>query len=137
MGMKEGGAAWCKSHKPVDVISVRVCNSKEEAAVMETMLCSLHQATVGYQQARGSRWNMNQDMKKKPPYSDKATEYFLDAREESPDTSDIKLPTMLPHDYETLRDENGITEEKPPVSAPCFSAPDPTGAKPWLGIAVR
>ena len=37
MGMKEGGAAWCKSHKPVDVISVRVCNTKEEAAVMETM----------------------------------------------------------------------------------------------------
>ena len=59
MGMKEGGAAWCKSHKPVDVISVRVCNTKEEAAVMETMLCSLHQATIGYQQARGSRWNMN------------------------------------------------------------------------------
>ena len=44
MGVKEGGAAWCKSHKPVDVISVRVCNTKEEAAVMETMLCSLHQA---------------------------------------------------------------------------------------------
>ena len=145
MGMKEGGAAWCKSHKPIDVISVRVCNTKEEAAVMETMLCSLHQATIGYQGCRGSRWNMNQDMKKKPPYFDKATEYYLDdktatpppSREESPDTPVVQLPTILPHDYELLRDENGITEEKPPVSAPCFSAPDPSGTKPWLGIAVR
>ena len=149
MGVKEGGAAWCKSHKPVDVISVRVCNSKEEAAVMETMLCSLHQATIGYQQCRGSRWNMNQDMKKKPPYFDKAQEYYLDnetatpppSREESPDTPEpepeVKLPTMLPPDYALLRDENNITEDKPPVSAPCFSGPDPTGTKPWLGIAVH
>ena len=145
MGVKGGGAAWCETHKPVDIISVRVCNSKEEAAVMETMLCSLHQAKIGYQQARGARWNMNQDMKKKPPYFDKATEYFLDdktatpppSREESPDTPVVQLPTMLPHDYELLRDENGITEQKPPVSAPCFSGPDPTGMKPWLGIAVR
>ena len=112
---------------------------------METMLCSLHQATIGYQQARGSRWNMNQDMKKKPPYFDKVQEYFLDnetatpppSREESPDTPVVKLPTMLPHDYELLRDENGITEEKPPVSAPCFDGPDPSGRRPWLGIAVR
>ena len=34
MGMKEGGAAWCKSHKPVDVISVRVCNTKEELSLI-------------------------------------------------------------------------------------------------------
>ena len=148
MGVKEGGAAWCKSHKPVDVISVRVCNSKEEAAVMETMLCSLHQATIGYQQARGSRWNMNQDMKKKPPYFDKVQEYYIDkeedaatatppvSREESPEN--IKLPTMLPPGYNILLKENGITEDKPPVSAPCFNdAPDPTGRMPWLGIAVR
>ena len=145
MGVKGGGAAWCETHKPVDVISVRVCNSKEEAAVMETMLCSLHQATIGYQPARGSRWNMNQDMKKKPPYFDKAQEYYLDnetatpppSREESPDTPEVKLPTMLPPEYSVLRDENGITEEKPPVSAPCFAAPDPSGTQPWLGIAVR
>ena len=76
---------------------------------------------------------------------DKATEYYLDdktatpppSREDSPDTPVVQLPTMLPHDYELLRDENGITEEKPPVSAPCFLAPDPSGTKPWLGIAVR
>ena len=112
---------------------------------METMLCGLHQATIGYQQCRGSRWNMNQDMKKKPPYFDKATEYYLDdktatpppSREDSPDTPVVQLPTILPHDYELLRDENGITEERPPVSAPCFAAPDPSGTKPWLGIAVR
>ena len=112
---------------------------------METMLCSLHQATIGYQQARGSRWNMNQDMKKKPPYFDKAQEYYLDnetatpppSREKSPDTPEVKLPTMLPPEYTVLRDENGIVEDKPPVSAPCFTAPDPTGTKPWLGIAVH
>ena len=88
---------------------------------------------------------MNQDMKKKPPYFDKVQEYFLDnetatpppSREESPNTPVVKLPTMLPHDYEILREENGILEEKAPVSAPCFTAPDPTGTKPWLGIAVR
>ncbi len=35
MGVANGnGAAWCKTHKPIDIISVRVCNSKEEAAVM-------------------------------------------------------------------------------------------------------
>ena len=62
---------------------------------------------------------MNQDMKKMP------------------DTPVVQLPTMLPHDYELLRDENGIIDQKPPVSAPCFSAPAPTGTKPWLGIAVR
>ena len=81
-------------------------------------------------------------MKKKLPYFDKAQEYFLDSetatpppsREESPDTPVI---TMLPRDYDILRDENGITDEKPPVSAPCFAAPNPTGTKPWLGIAAR
>ena len=111
---------------------------------METMLTSLHQAQIGYQQCRGSRWNMNQDMKKKPPYFDKVQEYFLDddaatppvSREESPES--IKLPTMLPPDYNILLKENGITEDKPPVSAPCFNdAPDPSGRMPWLGIAVR
>ena len=89
---------------------------------------------------------MNQDMKRSLPILTKVQEYFLDnetatpppSREESPDTPVVKLPTMLPHDYELLRDENGITDEKPPVSAPCFAnAPDPTGTKPWLGIAVR
>ena len=119
----------------MDIISVRVCNTKEEAAVMETMLCSLHQATIGYQQARGSRWNMNQDMKKKPPYFEKTKEYYLD--DDSPRTPELKLPTMLPPDYAVLRDENGITEDKPPVSAPCFTAPDPSGTKPWLGIGVH
>ncbi len=146
MGVKDGGAAWCKSHKPVDVISVRVCNSKEECAVMETMLCSLHQATIGYQNARGSRWNMNQDMKRKPPYFDKVQEYFLDnetatpppSREESPETPVIKLPTVLPPEYELLATENGIIEETRPVSAPWFGdCPDPSGRKPWLGIAVH
>ena len=112
---------------------------------MEVMLTSIHQAQIGYQQVKGGRWNMNQDMKKKPPYFDKAQEYYLDnetatpppSREESPDTPEVKLPTMLPPEYSVLRDENGITEEKPPVSAPCFAAPDPSGTRPWLGIAVH
>ena len=88
------------------------------------------------------------DMKKKPPYFDKVQEYYLEkdddaetatpppSREESPET--IKLPTVLPPDYDILLKENGIIEDKPPVSAPCFNdAPDPSGRKPWLGIAVR
>ena len=113
---------------------------------METMLCSLHQPTIGYQQARGSRWNMNQDMKRKPPYFDKVQEYFLDnetatpppSREESPETPVIKLPTVLPPEYELLAAENGITEETRPVSAPwCGDCPGPSGKKPWLGIAVH
>ncbi len=131
---------------------------------METMLCSLHQATIGYQQARGSRWNMNQDMKRKPPYFDKAQEYYLDnetatpppSREGTPESPkefyptyrvvtfedtashEVKSPTMLPPEYELLATENGITEEKRPVSAPWFGdCPDPSGRKPWLGIAVH
>ena len=46
LGVKSGGAAWCKKYKPTDVISCRVVDSKEEAAVMEVMLCSLHQAQM-------------------------------------------------------------------------------------------
>ena len=96
---------------------------------------------------------MNQDMKKKPPYFDKVQEYFLDkpdsdtatpppTREVSPETpevaSEVVLPKILPPEYEILKSENGITEEKPPVSCPCFEgAPDPSGRQPWLGIAVR
>ena len=149
MGVANGkGASWCLAHKPIDIISVRVFSTKEEAAVMETMLTSLHQAQVGYQQVRGGRWCMCTDMKKKPPYFDKVQEYYLEkdddaetatpppSREESPET--IKLPTVLPPDYDILLKENGIIEDKPPVSAPCFNdAPDPSGRKPWLGIAVR
>ena len=152
MGIANGkGASWCLTHKPIDIISVRVCNTKEEAAVMETMLTSLHQAQIGYQQCRGSRWNMNQDMKKKPPYFDKVLEYYIDkeddaetatpppSREDSPESvPEIKLPNMLPPEYDLLLEENGITEAKRPVSAPCFAdAPDPSGRMPWLGIAVR
>ncbi len=86
---------------------------------------------------------MDRDMK--TPYFDKAQEYYLDnesatppalAREVATHARD-KLPTMLPPDYAILRDENGIIEENPPVSAPCFTAPDPSGTKPWLGIAVH
>ena len=94
---------------------------------------------------------MNQDMKKKPPYFDKVQEYYIDkeddaetatpppSREDSPESvPEIKLPTMLPPEYDLLLEENGITEAKRPVSAPCFAdAPDPSGRMPWLGIAVR
>ena len=99
---------------------------------------------------------MNQDMKRKPPYFDKVQEYFLDnettpppSREESPesptfrvvtfeDEKEVKLPTVLPPEYELRAAENGIIEEKRPVSAPWFGdCPDPSGRKPWLGIAVH
>ena len=90
-------------------------------------------------------------MKKKPPYFDKVQEYYIDkeddaetatpppSRENSPESvPEVKLPTMLPPEYDLLLEENGITEAKRPVSAPCFSdAPDPSGRMPWLGIAVR
>ena len=83
---------------------------------------------------------------KKPLYFDTVQEYFLDketttpppSREESPETPVITLPTCLPPEYEVLLQENGIIEEKRPVSAPCFAdCPDPSGKKPWLGIAAR
>ena len=116
LGVKSGGAAWCKKYKPTDVISCRVVDSKEEAAVMEVMLCSLHMAEVGPQGCRGGRWNMSGDMKKRPPY-------FEDIEFQSPrseETETVQLPEMLPPNYEVLRDENEITEEKPPKSCPCF-----------------
>ena len=38
------------------------------------------------------------------------------------------LPTMLPPYYEKLKEENGIVEDKPPVSMPCFENwKDPDG----------
>ena len=54
-GMKSGGAAFCKKFKPIDVISVKVVDSAEEAAAMEVMLCSLHMAETGAQYTRGGR----------------------------------------------------------------------------------
>ena len=93
---------------------------------------------------------MNQDMKKRTPYFDKVQEYFLDkpdsdtatpppTREVSPETpGQLTLPQLLPPEYEILKKENGIVEDNPPVSCPCFNdAPDPSGRMPWLGIAVR
>ena len=64
LGLKKGGASWCALHKPIDIITCRVCNTKEEAAAMEVMLTALHQAQIGYQHCRGGRWNMPGDMKK-------------------------------------------------------------------------
>ena len=135
LGVKGGGAAWCKKYKPIDVISVRVVDSKEEAAAMEVMLVSLHMADVGIQACRGGRWNMAGDMKRRPPY-------FEDCEFESPRSDDavmgeatpptpepvqIQLPDMLPPNYEVLRDENGITET-PPKSCPIFrDERDPEG----------
>ena len=31
LGLKSGGASWCKKHKPISVLEVRMCNNKEEA----------------------------------------------------------------------------------------------------------
>ena len=63
LGVKSGGAAWCKKYKPTDVISVRIVDSKEEAAAMEVMPCAIHMAECGINQCRGGRWNMSGDMK--------------------------------------------------------------------------
>jgi len=132
LGLKEGGAAWCKKHKPVSVVECRVCQNKEEAAVMETMLTAVHQEQVGYQNCRGSRWNMPGMMRRKPPYFDKAEEYYTE--EVTPEKT-WEPPTMLPPSYELLRDENGIVETKPPVSCPCFrNDKDPNGD--WRHLAA-
>lgn len=78
LGLKAGGAAWCKKHKPKSVLECRVCQDKEKAAVMETMLTAVHQEQVGYQNCRGSRWNMPGMMRRKPPYFDHAEEYYTE-----------------------------------------------------------
>ncbi len=46
---------------------------------------------------------------------------------------------MLPPAYQVLKEENGIVEDKPPVSCPCFTNDkDPTGDWRHLaGILVR
>ena len=124
LGVKTGGAAWCKKYKPIDVISVRVVDSQEEAAAMEVMLCALHMAETGIQNTRGGRWNMAGDMKKRPPHFDDIE--FQSPRSEEPEPQ-VKLPDLLPPQYEVLRDENGITEA-PPKSCPCFrDERDPDG----------
>ena len=71
------------------------------------------------------------------PDSDTATP--PPTREVSPESpGELTLPKMLPPEYEILKTENGIVEDKPPVSCPCFNdAPDLSGRQPWLGIAVR
>ena len=38
LGVKSGGAAWCRKYKPVDVLSVKCVETAEEAAAMEVML---------------------------------------------------------------------------------------------------
>ena len=128
-GVKSGGAAWCKKYKPIDVISVRIVDSKEEAAVMEVMLCSLHMAEIGAQNCRGGRWNMSGDMKKRPPYFDDCEFQSPRSDEAAPPTPpEVQIPDILPPNYEVLRDENGVTEEKPPKSCPCFrDERDPDG----------
>ena len=88
VGLKKGGASWCALHKPTDIVTCRVCNTKEEAAAMEVMLTTLHQAQVGYQNCRGGRWNMPGDMKKKPPHFEKAEEYYNSPRSDKTEKSD-------------------------------------------------
>ena len=134
LGVKSGGAAWCKKYKPIDVISVRIVDSKEEAAAMEVMLCAIHMAECGINQCRGGRWNMSGDMKKRPPYFEDI-EFQSPRSEDAPQESDIvmetpaiTLPDILPPNYDVLRDENGVTEEQPPKSCPCFrDERDPDG----------
>ena len=68
MGVANGkGASWCASHKPIDIVSVRICNTQEEAAAMEVMLTSLHQATSGYQQVRGGEVEHEPGYEKEAP----------------------------------------------------------------------
>ena len=139
---KSKGASWCAKHKPVSVLEVRVCNTKEEAACMEVMLTSIHQAQVGYQHCRGGRWNMPGDMKKKPPHWDNAEEYYTSPRSTTTEKSEEpevpneapKLPSELPPMYHVLapKDEEGNITEPPPRECLKFQNPkDPDGR---LGI---
>ncbi len=124
LGMKAGGAALCKKYRPIDVISVRIVDSKEEAAAMEVMLCAIHMAECGVNSTRGGRLNMPGDLKKRPLYFDNIE--FQSPREN--EERQLILPEMLPPAYEALRDENEITEERPPKSCPCFrDERDPDG----------
>ena len=147
---KSKGASWCAKHKPVSVLEVRVCNTKEEAACMEVMLTSIHQAQVGYQHCRGGRWNMPGDMRKKPPHFDNAEEYYTSPRSTATEKSEEPEMThdqwvngvthvdgklaMLPPMYHVLapKDEEGRITEPPPRECLKFQNPkDPDGR---LGI---
>ena len=112
----------------------------EEAAAMEVMLCGLHQAQIGYQQVRGGRWNMPGDMKRKPPNFDDTDEYYLSPRSNASTTASddtVKEPTVEikwkppvldSPVYHQIKEENGITDEKPPVSCLIFkNEKDPEG----------
>ena len=128
--VSKAGVPLGAEYKPIDVISVRVVDSKEEAAAMEVMLVSLHMADVGIQACRGGRWNMAGDMKRRPPYFEDCAFDSPRSDEALPPTpeEEVKLPDLLPPNYEVLRDENGITEEKAPKSCPCFrDERDPDG----------
>ncbi len=46
-GVNAGGAAWYNIHKPNSVIEIRVCENKEEAAVIEVMVTHNHQTHTG------------------------------------------------------------------------------------------
>ena len=129
LGVRAGGASWCKAHKPISILEVRLCNTKEEAAAMEVMMCAMHMKQTGYQACRGGRFNMPGNMKRPPPFFDEVQEYLLETPEPvTPEEKPLQLPTMLPPYYEKLKEENGITEDKPPVSAPCFENwKDPDG----------
>ena len=71
-GVQPGGAKWTAEHVPIDIISVRIVDSDEEAAVMECMLFTLHAAKIGYNFMCGGRWNMVAKMLHPPPgFSDK------------------------------------------------------------------
>ena len=137
LGLLSGGAAWCQKHKPVTVLECRVVNTEEEAAVMENMLFNVHASQVGYQCCRGSRLNMPGPMRRPPAYMQNCREFNESPRSQestAPPSPEPKTPeswtppTDLPPCYEKLRDENGITEDKPPVQCPCFiNNKDPTG----------
>ena len=95
-GIIDGAAQWCKVHKPLTVLEVRLCNNAEEAMIMENCLVSVHQAAVGWQACRGSRWNMSGLMKRPPPHFSGAPEY-VSPRSEG---SIPELPSELPALYE-------------------------------------
>ena len=94
-GKSDGGAQFTKAHIPIDIESVHVCKSEEEATFMEVGLWNLLAAKHGHQAIRGGRHNMDCGLMKFPPrgWKEGDSPKDLPPVEPEPDTtSSIECP---------------------------------------------
>ena len=62
-GIREGGAAFCKLHKPIELLSVKIHQSAEEAILMEVANWNLWAAKLNNpNRVRGGRLNLVEDL---------------------------------------------------------------------------